>query len=137
MNINNSLSANRNTLTTNPGAQNSAGEKTAPLRRANLGDYLENDRPVQQSGNNSTIERTAEGVLNLQPVARYRYLQSQASSRNTLDMTGSDPMKTIQQANKIINDAILPPNKDNPDMAELTRAIQIRQMMQGRLDLAA
>ncbi|HNX75091.1 MAG TPA: hypothetical protein PLM07_01705 [Candidatus Rifleibacterium sp.] len=137
MNINNSLSAYRNTLTTNPGTQNSASDETAPLRRANLGDYLQNNSPAQQVGSNSTMERPTEGVLNLQPVARYRYLQNQAGSQNTLDTTGSDPMKTIQQANKIINDAILPPNKDNPDMAELTRAIQIRQMMQGRLDLAA
>ncbi len=136
MNISN-LAAYRNIGSANINNPDTGTEETSSARRADLAHKEESKAGTLDTVKSERLVRPTEGVLNLQPVERYRYMQSQAGSRPVLDTSGSDPKRTIQQANDIINNAIMPPGRDNPDMAELTRAIQIRQMMQGRLDLAA
>lgn len=136
MNISN-LAAYRNIGSANINNPDTGTEETSSVRRADLAQKDQSKANTIDNGTAERLIRPAEGVLNMQPIEKYRYMQSQGSSRPMLDTSGSDPRRTIQQANDIINNAIMPPGRDNPDMAELTRAIQIRQMMQGRLDLAA
>ncbi len=126
----------------NPGSnsnlQNKSGIlETGSMRSANLADWLKKEKPPEAGDSFTLNSRPAEGMFNLEPVERYRYLLNQAKTRAGISSVSGDPKQVIKEANEIINNAIMPPGKDNPDMAELTRALQIKQMMQGRLDIAA
>lgn len=126
----------------NPGSnsdlQNKSGVlETSSLRTANLADWLKKEKPPEAGDSFTLNSRPAEGMFNLEPVERYRYMLNQAKAQTNVSSTSGDPKQVIKEANEIINNAMMPPGKDNPDMAELTRALQIKQMMQGRLDIAA
>lgn len=137
MDISKSLSAYKNIGSASISSGNVATGETTSLRSANLADWLKKDKPPEEGDSFTLNSRPAEGMFNLEPVERYRYLLNQAQSMNKLNSTAGDPKETIKQANAIINNAMMPPGKDNPDMAELTQALQIKQLMQGRLDIAA
>lgn len=111
-------------------------EESEKLQRTTLVDWLKQDQKNEKT-DAFTLERPAEGALNLEPIERYRYMQNQGRKYSGLNNSYNDPQKALEKANEIINSAILPPGQDNPDMAELTQALQIRQLMQGKLDLAA
>jgi hypothetical protein len=126
----------------NPGSnsdlQNKSGVlETGSLRTANLADWLKKEKPPEAGDSFTLNSRPAEGMFNLEPVERYRYMLNQVKAQTNVSSTSGDPKQVIKEANEIINNAMMPPGKDNPDMAELTRALQIKQMMQGRLDIAA
>ncbi len=126
----------------NPGSnsnlQNKSGVlETGSLRTANFADWLKKEKPPEAGDSFTLNSRPAEGMFNLEPVERYRYMLNQAKAQTNVSSTSGDPKQVIKEANEIINNAMMPPGKDNPDMAELTRALQIKQMMQGRLDIAA
>lgn len=82
------------------------------------------------------IERPVEGMFNLNPLERYRYMFDQGQQVK-LDNVAVDPQKTIDQANKVINQAIMPPLGDNPGRSELLRAMQAKRLAETRLDIAA
>ncbi|HNS10394.1 MAG TPA: hypothetical protein PKN29_11880 [Candidatus Ozemobacteraceae bacterium] len=126
----------------NPGSNSNLQNKsnileTGSLRSANLADWLKKEKPPEAGDSFTLNSRPAEGMFNLEPVERYRYMLNQAKIQANPASATNDPKQAIKEANEIINNAMMPPGKDNPDMAELTRALQIKQMMQGRLDIAA
>ncbi len=54
-----------------------------------------------------------------------------------LGNVAADPQKTIERANQVINQAIMPPAGDNPDRTQLLRALQLKRLAESRLDIAA
>ncbi len=137
MNINDSLAAYQNIGSTKVNTGSVGTSKNSPLHAKTLSDWLEKEKPAEQNDTFTQITRPTEGALNLEPLERYRYMLNQAKSVPTLNTVTSDPQETIKKANEIINNAIMPTGEENPDMAELTRALQVKQLMQGRLDIAA
>ncbi|PKL51282.1 MAG: hypothetical protein CVV42_00085 [Candidatus Riflebacteria bacterium HGW-Riflebacteria-2] len=82
------------------------------------------------------VERPVEGMFNLDPLERYRYMFEQGQQVK-LGNVAADPQKTIERANQVINQAIMPPAGDNPGRTELLRALQLKRLAEGRLDIAA
>ncbi|HAE39017.1 MAG TPA: hypothetical protein DCG57_10320 [Candidatus Riflebacteria bacterium] len=82
------------------------------------------------------IERPTEGMFNLEPLARYRYMFEQGQQ---VKLAGNlaDPQKTIDEANQVITQALMPPSGDNPGRTELMRAMQLKRFAESRLDIAA
>ena len=128
---------NSNLNSLNVGKDPTKTDESEKLQKTTLADWLKKSQTSEKSDNFSLLERPVEGALNLEPVERYRYMLNQAQKQTNLNTAYDDPQKALKKANEIINNAIMPPGKDNPDMAELTQALQIRQLMKGRLDLAA
>lgn len=75
-------------------------------------------------------------MFNLDPLERYRYMFDQGQQVK-LNNVSADPQKTIDQANQVINQAIMPPIGDNPTRSELLRAMQAKRLAETRLDIAA
>lgn len=82
------------------------------------------------------VERPVEGMFNLDPLERYRYMFEQGQQVK-LSSISADPQQTIDRANQVINQAIMPPVGDNPDRTILQRAIQLKRQAESRLDIAA
>lgn len=137
MNINDSLTAYKNIGSVKTGTGSAQTTNTSSLHNKTLSDYLEEEKQPERSDSYSHNLRPTEGALNLEPLERYRYMLNQAKTVPTLNIATNDPKETIKKANEIINNAIMPTGEENPDMAELTRALQVKQLMQGRLDIAA
>lgn len=100
-----------------------------PVGSGNNDDSDEGFLPANQ------IERPAEGMFNLEPLARYRYMFEQGQQVKLANSV-ADPQRTIDQANKVINQAVLPPSGDNPGRAEFLRAMQLKRIAESRLDIA-
>jgi len=82
------------------------------------------------------VERPVEGMFNLDPLERYRYMFEQGQQVK-LGTISADPQKTIERANKVINQAVMPPAGDNPGRTDLLRALQLKRQAESRLDIAA
>ena len=82
------------------------------------------------------VERPVEGMFNLDPLARYRYMFEQGQQVKLASAT-ADPQRTIDQANQVINQAIVPPVSDNAGRIELLRAMQAKRLAESHLDIAA
>lgn len=82
------------------------------------------------------VERPVEGMFNLDPLGRYRYMFEQGQQVKLGNVAG-DPQKTIERANQVINQAVMPPAGDNPGRTELLRALQLKRLAESRLDIAA
>jgi len=82
------------------------------------------------------VERPVEGMFNLDPLERYRYMFEQGQQVKLGTISG-DPQKTIERANQVINQAILPPADDNPGRTDLLRALLLKRQAESRLDIAA
>lgn len=82
------------------------------------------------------IERPVEGMFNLNPLERYRYMFDQGQQVK-FDNVVADPQKTIDQANQVINRVLMPPVSDNPGRSEMLRAMQAKRLAEIRLDIAA
>lgn len=110
------------------------------VRNKNLVDYLNSEKQTKpETGDSFTLtSKPSEGMYNLEPVERYQYILKQAQQQQTkLDSTIIDPQKTIEEANKIINNAVTLPSRDNPDTATLLQAMQLKRIAESRLDMAA
>ncbi|EKE22966.1 MAG: hypothetical protein ACD_6C00658G0002 [uncultured bacterium] len=106
------------------------------LNTANPEGPGDNDDPNEGSLPVKPVDRPVEGMFNLDPLERYRYMFEQGQK---VKFAGSvaDPQKTIDQANQVINQAVLPPSSDNPGRTDLIRAMQLKRLAESRLDIAA
>jgi hypothetical protein len=106
------------------------------LKVANPTGSANNDDSDEGSLQIKPIERPVEGMFNLEPLARYRYMFEQGQQVK-LTSVPADPQRTIDQANQVINQAIMPPASDNPGRTEMLRAMQAKRLAESRLDIAA
>jgi len=106
------------------------------LSAANPAGSGNNDDSDEGSLPANHLERPAEGMFNLEPLARYRYMFEQGQQVKLANSV-ADPQRTIDQANQVINQAVLPPSGDNPGRAEFLRAMQLKRLAESRLDIAA
>lgn len=75
----------------------------------------------------------------LSPLNQYRYIDGQdlLEKPATLKVVPGNPEQTLTRANKVINEAILPPVFANPNRSKLTEALQLKRMASSLLDKAA
>ncbi|MBU1107664.1 MAG: hypothetical protein KKB51_13415 [Candidatus Riflebacteria bacterium] len=106
------------------------------LKAANPTGSGNNDDSDEGSLQAKPVERPVEGMFNLEPLARYRYMFEQGQQVK-LASVPADPQRTIDQANQVINQAIMPPSSDNPGRTEMLRAMQAKRLAESRLDIAA
>lgn len=116
----------------------SGTSSAAGIRSKNLNDYLEDKNKKAEAADNFTmVNRPTEGMYNLEPIERYKYILNQSQANIKISQVQGDPEKSLKQANDILNQAILPPVTDNPDSAEVAMAMLVKRMAGSRLDLAA
>ncbi len=115
----------------------SGNTATEGIRTKNLNDYLEKKKTEEAGDGFTMINRPTEGMYNLEPIERYKYILNQSQANLKLSQVQGDPEKSLKQANDILNKAILPPTTDNPDSSEIAMAQLIKRMAGNKLDLAA
>lgn len=116
----------------------SGNPATEGIKTKNLNDYLENKNKEEDKTNDFTmVNRPTEGMYNLEPIERYKYILNQSQASIKISQAQIDPEKSIKQANEVLNKAVLPPISDNPGSSEIAMAQLIKRMATSRLDLAA
>lgn len=111
---------------------------------------LENLKKLQQTKANKnpeTVDRqsisanntTLQGMQRLSPIDQYRYIDGQTieGQPTQLRVVPGNPQKTLEMANKVINDAVMPPVFSNPNRSRLTEAMQIKHLAESMIDKAA
>ncbi|GAB4283898.1 MAG: hypothetical protein Kow0029_30250 [Candidatus Rifleibacteriota bacterium] len=105
---------------------------------------LENLSKKRSEKPEKTIVGTAnlqEGMFKLSPLERYKYMAKQAtlSSNSSIKLQAvlGDPEMTISKANKVINDAVMPPLLSNPNRKRISEAMQLKRSAESILDKAA
>jgi hypothetical protein len=80
-----------------------------------------------------------QGMHKLLPIDQYRYIDGQSIDVKPVQLrvVPGNPHKTLQLANKVINDAVMPPVFSNPNRGRLTEAMQIKHFAESMIDKAA
>jgi hypothetical protein len=109
-----------------------------------LNNKIESVKPVGENKTdpekNSIISlKTLEGLDRLSPVNQYRFYDGQTlyDEKINLKVIPGNPQKTLALANKVINEAVMPPIFSNPSRNKLSQAIQLKHHAQSILDKAA
>ncbi len=107
--------------------------KTEPVENS----QTKPENPGSNTNLLSQINRPHEGMYNLSPMDRYRFVLNQGFEPNSANLNSPDPETSLKEANKILNQAILLPQDDNPSNQQLTMAMIMKRMAQSKLDIAA
>lgn len=115
-------------------------EKAEKLEENNP--FLINKKAENESDPGSKLEiggNVREGMYNLSPIDRYRFMSGQPTSSNSVNLkvVPGNPQKTLSIANQAINEAILPPIFSNPNRKQLPEAIQMKRIAENLIDQAA
>jgi hypothetical protein len=110
------------------------------VQQANRQEPAITDADSAETSRSKDLKGTVtEGLQNLSPFEQYSYMASQGNLNKpaSLKMIPGNPQKTVSLANKVINEAIMPPAVNNPNRQLLSEAIQLKRFAQNRLDKAA